>query len=892
MAPYTLFCPICGAKITRDPSDPSDLSKKWLSDISLIYMNPDRQEELPDELPFFIATHARIPRVEGDFPEILDESTGSYKRVESALLRHQAADVDSYCFPIHRGCLGILGEVITSCGISKFPSELVAFLFVLFGELPFDWYQLYWPGEYGGTSEYQRVVKQDKYHIPPRLQYVETFPVESTGLRKLLDEERESLKGNGPEGIETLSNTIPDFIPLPIELAHQILCLLDRSDILTLQKIPSKQVIELPDIFWRDLCDFQEEFGFLGYQENDPSVTSWYEQCLLANRLIKRDLPEIKNRQRIWRLCIDIFGFSTHCALEEAFGIENSPEVLEVLQPEDPTTLLRVQAEDRRQFLTPTLFDGMCTKSSGSIDNIVATGMHVSFKGVGNLRFVSGFKFMPSGKSIGYLNELENTFVSFKSDTLEEYLIMHVAANKFGIVDISVVSSRSLTPEPKWLGGCILTGCAVTRWTVRSGGPTTVISKVVVDMNIVTMTRLQILRPSFMSPTPNPPEETFIQEHLWKPAIPVITTNTSLNHQLFHRTDRKAMIFRDVQPDNTPLPSEFNPLECIHGNETMTRLSFWSTGLHHDICAIEVYTKEAGDTPYVVGRPMGAATDIFVDGEGGEYISGMKIRVVESTGQIATLSVSTSYNRRFEISFEKERVEDKNKLKIRLIDLCPNNTDKVTGFYCRFTQHRPETNLLDIGVITTNHPSPISPQPTSPTPPTPSNSQLTPAFDRKLHAPLRQQVSIGKNWRFLSKASFAGCTRITAYFQIDPPYRLSGICIFGSKSEYPVLPTILGHIGHADTTQTMEFETGEGGVIIKTLDVFYKPLYLHGGGEGKVVVGVKVGVGMNRGRGLGDCSGEAVRLEIGEEDLIQWDYDEVSDYVSVDRYLGTWVGGL
>ncbi|KAF3147984.1 hypothetical protein TWF594_001913 [Orbilia oligospora] len=120
MASYTPFCTICGAKITREASD-VNVTQKWLSDISLIYINPDRQMMQPNQLPLLLGNHARIPENEGEFPELLDESTGTYRGLVSALFSYEASYADSYCYPVYRACLGIFGEVIHSCGIDAYP---------------------------------------------------------------------------------------------------------------------------------------------------------------------------------------------------------------------------------------------------------------------------------------------------------------------------------------------------------------------------------------------------------------------------------------------------------------------------------------------------------------------------------------------------------------------------------------------------------------------------------------------------------------------------------------------------------------------------------------------------------------------------------------------------
>ncbi|EGX52862.1 hypothetical protein AOL_s00007g198 [Orbilia oligospora ATCC 24927] len=169
----------------------------------------------------------------------------------------------------------------------------------------------------------------------------------------------------------------------------------------------------------------------------------------------------------------------------------------------------------------------------------------------------------------------------------------------------------------------------------------------------------------------------------------------------------------------------------------------------------------------------------------------------------------------------------------------------------------------------------------------PVNSQLIRPFDRTLHAPIRRQAANGNSRRFFSKTSLKGCSKITAYFQTDPPFRLSGICIFYTDAEYPVLPTILGQIGYATTTETLIFDTS-GGEVITEVNVFYKPLY---GDEAFVVVGLGVETSKtldsnhDRRKELGDCKEEGIHeveeLKIGKSDSVQWEYNETSDYISL-----------
>ncbi|KAK6498989.1 hypothetical protein TWF481_011559 [Arthrobotrys musiformis] len=825
-----------------------------------------------------LSDHARIPPSEGTWPEIFDKTEGGYKILESEVFKNNATPADSFCYPMHRDCVGLLLEVVACCGVDEFPPEVFAFVFLLFAELPYDSWRVYWPGEYGGMGEYQRVVLKGG-GVPPRLEYVEARAVEASVLRGMVEEEMEVLKSEAAAGGgdgEEIPSTIPDLIPLPIELVQQVLEYLEWSDILNLQKISFGKVIDIPDIIWREWCMFEGEFGFLGYKEEDTPITSWYQTCVVGDRLLRRDIPAVGNRERIWRLCLDIFAFCTICAVENEDPLERTSEGSELIQVEDVNTLLVVQAASRVHMETADVFDGMPVQYTGSLDNIInATGMYVSYKGAGKLRFVSGFKFMPSERGVGNFNHFDNHFVSLKSKP-DEALIMHVAANKFGIVAISVVGSTSSNPEPKWVGECDLTGCAITRWTIRSAGPTTIFSKIILDINLLSIRTLQILRPSFMSPLNMPAQEIFIQSHLWKPSIPILSPTTSLNHKLFYQTEQKMSTVHAILNTDGPPHSEYNPVECIQFDSAVTRLSVWSTGKYNDICAIEVYTKEKGTVPHVAGTPMGAATDFFVDGEGGEYISAANITIIEISGRIIGLSISTSYNRKFKVSFQNRFRKTGPTC---VIDLCPNKSDKVTGFYCRFSQRWTETTLLDIGVITTKHDAP--PVQSQELEPNPANPQLDPPPENTA----LEQGAPRERWRFTSLVSLKGCTKITAYFQVDPPFRLSGICVFHAGGE-PALSVVIGQIGHAEKMDSVEFGPDE---VIKEMNVFYKTLY---NGEGMVAMAVGLRIWSKRAgdedvdsdcqRDLGGCEGrERTVLVINRNSLLRWEYTEHGDYLGL-----------
>ncbi|KAK6523538.1 hypothetical protein TWF281_001519 [Arthrobotrys megalospora] len=891
MAVYTLFCPICGARTTREDHEDPNTPKNWLSDIKILYLNVD--EQLRSSIPFILSETARIPDAEGGWPEVFDPSTGTYTSLASELFRNDGTRADSYCYPIHERCLSLIRETVAICGIDEFPPDVYGYLFTIFSDLPYDWHQIYWPHEYDGISEYQRAVSLPGARILPRLEYVEASPVEVQYLRGKVDEERDGYLAETTESADDTNTTIPDFLPLPIELVQQIMGFLDWSDISNLQKIESERVIDLPDMLWREYFSVAGEFGFFGYQEHDTSVESWYQLYNIAKRLVKREIPGIKNRERIWRLCLETFIFFMHYAIEESVGIEatrtaNKSEILEV---EDRTALLSVQATSQEVLATPTLFDGMPTRHSGSLTDVVATGMHVSFKGTGRLRFVSGFKFMPSETSIGNLNRFDNQYVSFESANLDETLVMHVAASKYGVVDMSVVSSQSANPQPKWIGECDLTGCAITRWSIKTGGSAVIFSKIIVDLNAISMTNLQILRPSFMPSPVLTPEDIFIQENPWKPNIPVLAANNSLNHELFYRSERSSPLAGERTSNY--VQAEFDPLECICGDETITRLSFWSTGLYNDICAIEVYTKEHA-TPHVVGTPMGSATDIFIDGEGGEYISHMSVIVVESNGQIIGLTLSTSYDRKFNLSFQNEGKSGwlpGKEVATCMIDLGPKNGAKIIGIYCRFSQRRVETTLLDIGVITTKHEG--HKRPTwfhrVNAEPEPVNTQLIPFYKQMHDKSPRGRSILGNGWRFVSKTPIKGCTRVVAHLQSDPPFRLSGICIYYDGVAHPGLPVVLGQIGHATITETMNLSPSEG-EIITIITVFYKAVNDQ---RPFRVVGLRIQTSKardsnhHRRQDLGDCKDkgeeprEVGKLKVEEFDSLQWEYTEYGDYLSL-----------
>ncbi|KAK6352276.1 hypothetical protein TWF730_009106 [Orbilia blumenaviensis] len=631
---------------------------------------------------------------------------------------------------------------------------------------------------------------------------------------------------------------------------------------------------------------FQERLGFLRYQKNDTSIDSWYQLFVVASRLTKRQDLNVDNRRRIWYLCADLFVMVMHNRIQEPTEIENAGETY-ILQTEDRTAFLAVGATSQLRLEAPTLIDGTATKFSGTIDNITASGMNVSYKGDTRLRFVSGFEFLPSGEAIGNINRFDSRFVSFKPRAPTETLIMHVAANNYGIVDISVVSSDSPDPEPIWIGKSHLEGCAIKRWNMGPVWPRTTafISQMIVELNSFSITSLQILRPSFIVASAVPAEQKFINQYFWKPHLPILNANMSLNHESFYQSSN--LHFR-LQDNPHPNP-EFSPIEYIGGFETIARLSLWVSGLHNDICAIQIYRVESGLIPFVVGKPTGAATDIFINSSGGEYISGMSITVVKDSGQISGLSFSTSYNRKFNICCPVCDAGEREEAKTRIVDLAPNNKEntKIVGLYCRFGQRRTETTLLDIGVITVK----LDRETQRPRRPIaglePANAQLVPSL--KPRAGVFQEWPVGCDWKFTAETSLAGCKKVMASFQPQTPSRLSGIVLFYSNTEYTSIPKVLGHIGHTSKVHTLNIFSGQE--IITKIKVFYKTLQGHSQ-KPMLTVGMKIQLTKgdeHSSYDLGDCEGagdgHVEDLDILESDLIYWEYTEFADRLGVRSAL-------
>lgn len=166
------------------------------------------------------------------------------------------------------------------------------------------------------------------------------------------------------------------------------------------------------------------------------------------------------------------------------------------------------------------------------------------------------------------------------------------------------------------------------------------------------MTELGIWSPNITSRRKLDPEERLIQENLWSPSFPVrssldqITLNSDCYYEFLPPLSSKTGQLESNETNSLDnlfgwrWKVQFAPIEHIYfGSETITRFTCWSEG-YRDIRGIGVFTKERGEKPHLLGQRLGAATDLFINGVGGEYISHMEILSSRVNGPMVGIQVS------------------------------------------------------------------------------------------------------------------------------------------------------------------------------------------------------------------------------------------------------------
>ncbi|EWC43886.1 hypothetical protein DRE_07263 [Drechslerella stenobrocha 248] len=509
-----IFCAICGARIWNEELDSS---QTWLSKVALL--------ECDGQNPPSTSVSSRIvsPYVNRLEPETWDAQARQFVRRGLKMFRardtvdpeSQSDAYDGKCYPMHINC-----NLVFEFLVGRFRADQEGCketLYWLFDTAPYDEYQLLLPHDYGVDGGAGALREYAELGRPPHagssslspggppLGYVDEDIWDPVAWSNLPLRWKEKFDMMAIEfGVSFVGRiqgdglSIPKMFPLPVELTLKILSYLSGSDIMAFGAVDYEGAERLlvPDFVWKAQFAARAEAGHV----ND---TKLYGGMMVASGTARfltwrmdRGLPAMKNRRRIWDICLmlmdtvadvrqaevcNIEKGEIHHSFEAGFG--GAEEFLVEATPQTVTV-----ADDGRE-----LCDGVCTVASGSIGPLTATGVLVSYTGSGAMRFASGLKFLPGEEKIGLVNPHDQVYLPLSSKGAEaENLVFHVAASKYGIRSATV---KKAGEKPSWK----LTGVTVLERTFRAGTTGIDIAEVAVGVDVSKITRLGVRSAHFVS---------------------------------------------------------------------------------------------------------------------------------------------------------------------------------------------------------------------------------------------------------------------------------------------------------------------------------------------------------------------------------------------------------
>ncbi|KAK6522760.1 hypothetical protein TWF281_002196 [Arthrobotrys megalospora] len=145
-------------------------------------------------------------------------------------------------------------------------------------------------------------------------------------------------------------------------------------------------------------------FGIIeGGKRRGKDELSWFLRYLNVRVRVKMDesaTGALKNYRRVWGICaglLDIIGDAGRGKIE---GTEDRG-----------VTLLDFLVGHRLRVFLPKTGSGM--ERYFRLGSLKATGVMVSYVGSGNMRFVSGLRFLPGGERIGIINLEDEVHLDF-----------------------------------------------------------------------------------------------------------------------------------------------------------------------------------------------------------------------------------------------------------------------------------------------------------------------------------------------------------------------------------------------------------------------------------------------------------------------------------------------
>ncbi|EPS37030.1 hypothetical protein H072_9387 [Dactylellina haptotyla CBS 200.50] len=262
-----------------------------------------------------------------------------------------------------------------------------------------------------------------------------------------------------------LSCTVPDVLPLPVELTWQVLSFLPGSSIHGFSLWGWPRRVKVPDSIWKEQFDRRGELGHIRHRVKYLEGVSYYRTFLAVASILGwgDSSATVANYRRIWdssMMIMDTLSDIEKCQIftgdtlkkdksVEEIGAENGAGMSSSWKISINGPKLVWHDDKRRfRFTAPAHPD---PSNYYHLGEFKATGILVSYIGSNSMRFVSGLTFLPGKQTLGRINPSDQVYSNLMSKTAqEEQLVLWAGATTDGFAHIMVAAADE---KPSWEAG-------------------------------------------------------------------------------------------------------------------------------------------------------------------------------------------------------------------------------------------------------------------------------------------------------------------------------------------------------------------------------------------------------------------------------------------------------
>ncbi|KAK6531062.1 hypothetical protein TWF281_007888 [Arthrobotrys megalospora] len=787
------------------------------------------------------------------------------------------------CYLMHNECWGLFKIVALRLGVKESELPLYqGYLYKAFSAAAYNGVELIWPHGYhlrpDEALEYRLSSRASQYS------YIEPHSIDQVGYSQLQVAIPHVYPGHNRTHKDILdeatSLNIPDFLPLPLEITHKVLCFLPGTDIITLSGIKSAKTLQVPDFVWKSQFNLGAELGYLVQPHFMIDLAdTWRAKYMFTKQIIAQNKSTAANLKRRWSIFTDLvykLRDTENCDEAGLIDLESGP-IEWLAHKVDRDQALICQSLPQRPISLHGSFhsDGVKPHASGMLGRFITTGVCISYTGEGKLRFVSGFRFLPGGERLGFINSQDEEYIQLNTPNTGTQ-VMWVATSKYGVRSILVVPVGVDCTFDNF------DDVYVNRRMLRTKPSGIEIDKFVITVGLSEVASIYIHSPDFVSLENLDLQESLIQQYSWSPTIiPVFSKHRiEVDHYSFYSYKRYA-----------PEQARFESASLQHilfTEQNIVRFTCWlDTTLR--ISGIGVFV-EGQDAPLVVGTRTEFSNDVVLEGD--EALT--KIDLFTGNDYLPVgLSVHTNRGIAFHFIVSGLTYAPRK----RTLDAGEGR--EIVGLFAGFNTSLPNTpRLLALGIITSNlRNRAVLDSRTAITRKEPLNPQLR-VWNETTDGICPKDVALNSPMQighFISTAPLASCRSLECYVQDNYlGYRITGICIFyGKEADSPQrCPVVLGRLSGTATKTVFEIHSNQGEYILAA-DVYLRKLKSDNNTSGFSlgVVGVVFWTSSRRKISCGKCQAEcatkviSLRISIEDDLILKWVYAENIDYLTSTREI-------